>query len=98
MSRRVLFRPEARTEYALAWQWYEDEREGLGAEMVGCVDATIASVARDPLLHLKVFGEVRRALVRRFPYAVFFVVDADTVLILAVAHAHREPGYWLERT
>jgi len=44
-----------------------------------------------------VHGEVRRALVRRFPYGVFYVVEGQALLVLAVAHVRRQPAYWLAR-
>ena len=97
MSRSVVFRPEARTELTLAWAWYEEKRQGLGDELVVCVEAAIASAARDPHLHRRVRGEVRRALVRRFPYGLFFVADGDELLVLAIAHDRRSPGYWESR-
>jgi len=80
-----------------AWLWYEQKRSGLGDEWVGCVEAVLGEIALDPALHVAVHGEVRRALVRRFPYAVFYVVEPAQVLVLAVAHVRREPGYWLDR-
>ena len=97
MSRSVVFRPEARTELALAWAWYEEKRVGLGDELVVCVEAAIAGASRDPDLHRRIRGEVRRALVRRFPYGVFFVTDDDELLVLAIAHDRRSPGYWESR-
>ena len=93
----VVFRPEARAEFVDAWSWYEEQRPGLGDELVTCVEAAIASAARAPLAHPMVDEPVRRILVKRFPYAVFFVPGNDNLLVLAVAHARREPGYWLRR-
>jgi toxin ParE1/3/4 len=80
-----------------AWDWYESRREGLGAEFGTCVEAAIARAARSPDINPRVHGEVRRALVRRFPYGVFYVVEGQALLVLAVAHARRQPGYWLAR-
>jgi plasmid stabilization system protein ParE len=79
------------------WAWYEGQRAGLGHELVGCVDAAIARAARSPDLDAPVHGDVRRILVRRFPYAVFYFVEGETIVVLAVAHASREPGFWLGR-
>ena len=97
MSRSGVFRPEARAELALAWAWYEEKRVGLGDELVVCAEAAIAGASRDPDLHRRVRGEVRRALVRRFPYGVFFVADDEERLVLAIAHDRRSPGYWEAR-
>lgn len=97
MSLSVLFRPDAATELAEAWDWYEARREGLGGEFATCVEATIAQAARTPEANPRVHGEIRRALVRRFPYGVFYLVEGQALLVLAVAHARRKPGYWLAR-
>ena len=97
MTRSVVFRPEARTELTLAWAWYEERRQGLGGELVVCIEAAIAGASRTPDLHRRVRGDIRRALVRRFPYGVFFVADDSELLVLAIAHDRRSPGYWESR-
>jgi len=63
LSPPVFFRPEARAELIDAWSWYEEQRPGLGDEMVSCDEAAIARAARDPLLFQRVHGEIRRVLV-----------------------------------
>jgi plasmid stabilization system protein ParE len=97
VSLPILLRPEAATEISEAWEWYEARRAGLGAEFVTCVEAAIARAARLPEENPPTYGEVRRALLRRFPYAVFYQVENGALLVLAVAHARRSPGYWLNR-
>ena len=97
MSLPLLFRPEAEAELTEAWDWYEARREGLGEEFVTCVEAAIARAARNPDVNPRVHGEVHRALVRRFPYGVFYVVEGQALLVLAVAHVRRQPAYWLAR-
>lgn len=68
MTRRMVFRPEAEDEIAEAAQWYEARGLGLGANFLRAVEACIGSIQRNPLSHEKVFGNVRRAVLRRFPY------------------------------
>ncbi len=97
MSLPVLFRPDAVAELAEAWDWYEARREGLGGEFATCVEAAIDRAARTPDVNPCVHGEVRRALVRRFPYGVFYLVEGEALLVLAVAHVRRKPGYWVAR-
>lgn len=60
-------RSEAKAELNAAWNWYENQREGLGDDLLGCVDAAFAAVARAPEAYARVDGPVRRVLVRRFP-------------------------------
>ncbi len=86
MNLPVLFRPEAEAELTEAWVWYEARREGLGAEFATCVEAAIAQASRLPEGNARVHGEVRRVLLRRFPHAVFYLVEDEALLVLAVAH------------
>ena len=102
MTLQVLFEPEARDELAAAKAWYDDERPGLGADLLAEVDATIERILRWPDLppRLLVAGttrHVRRAPLRRFPFAIVYAVVGDTLWVVAVAHARRRPGYWRDR-
>ena len=82
---------EANAELNAAWNWYENQREGLGDDLLGCVDAAFAAVARAPELYVRVDGPIRRALVRRFPYIVLFREYPEYIAILAVFHTSRNP-------
>jgi len=90
-------RPEAEADIAAAYTYYEEASEGLGAEFLRAVEATLAIIERTPQLYAVVHREVRRALLRRFPYAIFYVVDGDTVVVLACFHARRDPAQWQRR-
>ena len=97
MSRRLIVRPEAEVEMADAFDWYEKHVPGLGAEFLLCVDAVFNAMMRFPLQYPLVHKIVRRALLRRFPYEVFFVEDDERIVVLSVFHAKRNPKRWLER-
>ena len=72
MKKPLIVRPEAEVELAEAYQWYEQQVHGLGAQFLLCVDAVMASIERNPQLFPVVHkGVIRRALTRRFPYSVF---------------------------
>jgi len=94
----VVFRPEAEAEISQAAQWYEARANGLGSEFVRSLEAAIANIERHPLAYQIVFGEVRRALLRRFPYAVFFKHAQNETLVIACFHLRRDPAQWQERT
>lgn len=89
--------PEALDELAEAWLWHEGQREGLGDEFRSCVDVAMAEIARDPLMWPKVRGEVRRRMIRRFPYAVLYLAVDDHIEVLAVFHSSRNPKEWNSR-
>jgi toxin ParE1/3/4 len=74
-----------------AYYWYEDQRPGLGAEFVLAVEAAIASVVAFPDAHAVVHRHVRRFLVERFPYGLFYRLDRDGVIVVACLHAARDP-------
>jgi plasmid stabilization system protein ParE len=97
MTRRILFRPEAEAELVEAAKWYEERGKGLGADFLRAVDVAIAAIERHPFAYRKVFGEVRRVLLRRFPYGVIYAVTDDEIVILACMHGRRDPRRWKER-
>ncbi len=95
---RVVFTQAARLELIDAQDWYEDEAPGLGRRFREAIDALAERMTAKPWQFPAVFKNVRRALLRRFPYALFFVVDGDTLLVIACFHASRDPAQWQKRT
>ena len=85
---RVRFRPEARLDILEARAWYEERAAGLGAEFSRAIDFTVAGIIRFPRVFPEVHGEVRKAVVRRFPYSLLHVIEGDEVVILGCLH-HR---------
>jgi len=97
MSRRLIVRPEAELELSAAFNWYEDCTSGLGSDFLLCVDAVFHAIQRAPQQYPRVHSVVRRALIRRFPYEVFFLEDDERIVVLSVFHAKRNPKRWKER-
>jgi len=97
VNRRLLFRPEAAVELAAAYDWYEARVEGLGNEFVRAVDACLASIERGPHVYPIVHKEIRRALLRRFPYGIFYIFNDIEIVILACFHVRRDPKIWEKR-
>jgi plasmid stabilization system protein ParE len=97
MKRELIIRPEAEAELAKAFEWYEERMQGLGSEFMISVDATVHAIVRKPQQFVKVHKNVRRALLRRFPFAVFFLVEGTRIIILAFFHLKRDPMQWQER-
>ena len=94
MTSPLVLRTRVRHDIERAARWYEDEREGLGAEYVAAVDRTLTAIERLPLRYPEAHKHVRRALVARFPYAAFFVVDPEQVVVLAILHQAADPSSW----
>jgi toxin ParE1/3/4 len=96
---QILFHPEAQAELNCAINHYEDSVPSLGYQFAIEVFAAIERIKSNPRLWPLLNDEVRRCLIHRFPYGIIDSIDdvQSTVLILAVMHLHREPGYWSER-
>ena len=91
------FHPEARIEYREAAAFYEDCRKGLGAEFSREIESAIGRILGAPERWRITKEDVRHYLAHKFPYAILYTIEQDFILIIAVAHASREPGYWKHR-
>ena len=98
MTRSLIVRPEAEADIAQAFDWYEARVTGLGSEFLLVLDATFNSILRNHLLYPEIHKTVRRALTRRFPFGVFFLVEEARIVILSVFHVKRNPDEWKKRT
>ena len=92
----VIVRRAARADVRDAALWYESQRPGLGSELTLQFDALVERIAQNPFQFPEMESGIRHALLRRFPYAVYFLVRAWPVVI-AVLHQHRRPDAWKER-
>jgi plasmid stabilization system protein ParE len=92
------FHHEAEEEFTEAASFYESRVPGLGWAFVGEVERAITFARTNPEAGSPLGEKVRRMLVRRFPYSVIYRGEAERLLILAIAHQHRRPGYWRHRT
>lgn len=97
MSLPVVVRPQAAAEILDARQWYEERRAGLGEVFRSAVDEVVERVSSQPRLFPRVHGEMRRALVHRFPFGLYFEIVEDQVVVLGVVHGHRDPNVWKSR-
>lgn len=77
--------------------WYEAEVKGLGRDFVRAVDEAINAAAQLPMRFPDVHRGVRRVLVKRFPYGVYFRVEQEQLIVFAIMHLHRDPARWQQR-
>ena len=94
---RLILRPQAERELAEAVAWYNTRDMGLGSDFLLAVDATMDDILDQPARFPEVRSGRRRALVGRFPYALYFTVLDDDIVILAVFHGKRHPRRWQSR-
>jgi toxin ParE1/3/4 len=94
---RFEFHPEALTEYEAAAAYYAQHENGLDLRFIAAVEQAVKKILESPNQWRVLEGDVRRCLTRVFPYAVLYTIELDYVLIIAVMHCRREPGYWRHR-
>lgn len=99
MRRGTRVSEPASDELTDAVRWYEAQRPGLGAELFDAVNATIEGIERQPEIGTAAYPDphTRRMLLVRFPYQVVYRLDQDEIVIVAIAHLKRRPGYWKRR-
>jgi plasmid stabilization system protein ParE len=97
MDRRIVFSPKAALDAVEAYSWYEARELGLGEEFLRSVEACLEGVRRHPQLYRVAVDDFRRAVVRRFPYEVFYEATGKTVYVYAVFHSAQDPTKWRVR-
>jgi len=92
-----VLRPAAAADVEEAWQWYEAQREGLGDEFLQVVQQAIESIGTLPESAPVVQRDIRRQLLKRFPYGLFYRLIEGQVVVVACFHAKRNPRVWRSR-
>lgn len=98
MIRRLVVRPEAETDLSTAYVWYESKRPRLGDEFLTEAEDCFARIAELPESFPQLHGRYRRALMRRFPYKIFYVIEPEFISIVAVLHGARHSIRWRSRS
>jgi toxin ParE1/3/4 len=91
------FHPEAEAEMMAAAKFYESQQKDLGKRFLASVQDALNRIQVNPLLYHEIEDNVRRCITMKFPFGVLFRIMPDKFVIVAVAHLHREPGYWKTR-
>jgi plasmid stabilization system protein ParE len=94
MAYRLKFSKRALHETGKAQEWFELQSPGLGEEFIAAMELQLKRLEQAPLLYAEVVSGVRRALLPRFPYGLFYAVRDDLVHVLAVIHDARNPSRW----
>src|SRR5947209_7040231 len=99
MAADLFLDPDAETDIAPAYDWYEERRVGLGEEFLACLEACFDAIRRTPKMHQVGHNTARRALIRRFPYAVYYDYTDETNAVTAyvVIHTAQDPDTWRDR-
>jgi len=91
------FLPEAKAELDDAVEYYELQLKGLGLTFKDVARSTIKRVATFLTAWTTIRPSIRRCIIHKFPYNVLYSIEADCILIIAIAHHHRNPNYWMDR-
>jgi len=98
MNYVLVFRPEVRKELDEAYSWYESQQLGLGDDFLEQVDEALDRICQMPESYPAVYRDVRRTVVRRFPYIIYYRIVSSRVIVTAVFHGRRNPKAWQTRT
>jgi plasmid stabilization system protein ParE len=93
----VAFLPGARDDIDSAFGYYQREQAGLEIRFTAAVRDQITRIQNGPEIYGFVHGDIRAACMRRFPYVVYYRIDPDQVIVVAVQHGSREWSHWLSR-
>ena len=91
------YHPLARSELIASALFYDKRNRGLGERFFSAVEATEAQICENPLRGQLFEAGTRKLSVKKFPFALIYKEFPDSVMVFAVAHFSRKPGYWLER-
>lgn len=97
MSHSLTIHRAAKRHIRAAFDWYERQSPGLGAGFLQALETALDRVAENPLLYAVIYRDVRRALLPRFPYGVFYFVQSGQINVVAILHTSRDPKRWPTR-
>lgn len=94
MSYKLILRQEAERDLVKAYKWYEEKVPGLGTDFIAVIERALESIQENPARFPAMYRNVRRALMRRFPYGIFYFMEGESIIVLAVLHTARNPTKW----
>lgn len=94
---RPALTPDAEADLDGAFGWYEEQVSGLGQAFLATFEEHLARIDKNPRQYQELYRGVRRAVMRRFPYAIFYLIERADVVVLAVEHQARDPEHWKRR-
>src|SRR5688500_13390374 len=89
--------PEVRHDLDSAFQWYEGQRSGLGDEFLSAIEESLERILQAPHTYGVFRREIRAPAVHRFPFVVYYRIEAMQIVVIAIQHGHRSTRNWLRR-
>ncbi len=93
----VLFDARAIEDVEAASQWYSEKQQVLAIEFLNALNDTLGLVAQYPEAYVEVDFGIRRVLLKKFPYSIYYTIGSDRITVLAVLHTRRAPETWRKR-
>jgi len=90
-------RPEAEADVLDAYSWYKMKKPGLGDEFLSKIEDALENISSTPEMHPCIFKEIRRKLIRRFPYGIYYIFENNKVSVLGIVNLLRHSGHWRKR-
>ena len=97
MSYSLIVKPEAEYDLMEAALWYQQQLAGLGDEFLNSVEKKLITIENNPLLFPVIYNHIHQALLHRFPFAIHYTIEQETIYILAITHTSRNPTSWQKR-
>ena len=94
MTVRLVVRRRFTVDLAAGFDWYEGQRPGLGEYFLSAVQAKLSTIQRNPEIFVSVYTDVRRAIVSRFPFGIFYLIEPKRIVVLRLLHTARDPNLW----
>jgi len=88
---RLRYTSRAMNDLDIAFEWYEEQRRGLGYDFLDCVEASIEIIQKMPKLYAKHHEQFRRALARRFPFSIFYTIEEKEIVVHAIFDNRQDP-------
>ncbi len=97
MDYQLSVRKEAEIDIAEAFDYYESCRKSLGYDFLLALEASLHKIQRSPLLYKEIHRQIRRVFINKFPYGIYFVMTENTLVVIGVIHARKNPRHWKKR-
>ncbi|MCE3251367.1 MAG: hypothetical protein K0Q67_377 [Cellvibrio sp.] len=93
----IIFHPDVSQEIKTAFNWYEEQAQGLGDDFIAELERAFMHIQQAPQIWPTFYRSSQRYLLPRFPFSIIYQQKPSALFILAVMHQHRKPGYWTKR-
>ena len=93
----LVVQPEAETDITNAAFWYHEQSSAVRDSFLAAVDRALQAIEQRPLQYQRIYNQVRRLVLREFPYALFYTISGQNVVVIACLHCSRDPKHWRKR-